>query len=151
MHKANMTAIRRLVERDDIAEMIRGKGVIEIGSYNVNGSARTAIEPVGPCFYMGIDSRPGPGVDVVGDICDAGGIPIVDVVACTDTLEHIEDWRAAVDGLNGILKPGGLLIFSVPMPGFPYHEFPHDFWRFTEDDLRGIFANCIIQIGRAHV
>jgi hypothetical protein len=59
-------------------------------------------------------------------------------------LEHAEDWRAVVRNLKGVLKVGGLLVLTCRGPGFPRHDFPGDYWRFTVDDMRKIFADSQI-------
>ncbi|MBI3813157.1 MAG: hypothetical protein HY279_01640 [Nitrospinae bacterium] len=49
-------------------EDIRGKEVIEVGSIDINGSLRYAIEIFKPAKYIGVDIQKGHGVD---QICDA--------------------------------------------------------------------------------
>ena len=68
-----------------------------------------------------------------------------DVVICTEMLEHVEDWRGAVDNLKQAVAPGGVLLLSTRAPGFPRHEFPGDYWRFTLEDLRAIFADFKVE------
>lgn len=41
----------------------------------------------------------------------------VDVVTLFDVLEHVHDPRAALDRIRGWLRPGGLLVLSVPNSG----------------------------------
>jgi 2-polyprenyl-3-methyl-5-hydroxy-6-metoxy-1,4-benzoquinol methylase len=62
-----------------------------------------------------------------------------DGIVCTEVLEHVEDWCVAIYNLRQVVKPGGFILITVPTIGFPYHEYPSDYWRFTLDDFRKIF------------
>ena len=116
---------------------VRGK-VLEVGSYDVNGSVR-------PLFknrhrfpeYTGIDMREGPGVDIVGL---ASNLPFepetFDCVVTTEMLEHDSRVWVSVQEFFRVLKPGGHVIITTRNIGFPFHEYPHDYWRFTADGLR---------------
>lgn len=57
--------------RNLTSEEIIGKRIIEIGSYDVNGSLRSIIESRDPAEYIGVDIQKGRGVDVV---CNAEDI-----------------------------------------------------------------------------
>ncbi len=52
---------------------------------------------------------------LVGDITS---IPLpagfIDVVACFETIEHVEDYEKVIDELHRVLKPDGMLIISTP-------------------------------------
>ena len=67
-----------------------------------------------------------------------------DVVISTEMLEHIPDWRAAVTNLKGVCRLGGLILITTRAPGFPLHGAPHDYWRYTVDDIREIFSDMTI-------
>jgi len=43
-----------------------------------------------------------------------------DFAVCIETLEHVQDDRRTVAELRRVLKPGGILILSVPYRGFPF-------------------------------
>jgi SAM-dependent methyltransferase len=116
---------------------VAGRRVVEVGACDVNGSARSLV--VGAASYLGVDIRPGPGVDVV---MAGENLPpaCADVLVCTETLEHVGDWRAFLEGLGRALVPGGLLVLTCRGPGFPRHDHPEDHWRFTVAHLGAAFA-----------
>ena len=49
------------------AKQVTGATVLEVGSYDVNGSVRPYIESLDPAQYLGVDAGPGPSVDRVVD------------------------------------------------------------------------------------
>ena len=134
----------RQLRRDDVA----GKDVLEVGSLDVNGSMRDVVEPLGPRSYLGVDVRPGPGVD---EICAAErlverfGRESFDVVLATEVLEHIADWRAAIRSMKTVLRPGGVALLTTCSPGFPYHGYPDDHWRFEPEVLERAFADFDVE------
>jgi len=81
------------------------------------------------------------GVDVVGD---ARQMPIasgsIDVVLCTQVLEHIREPVAVVAEIWRILKPGGTLLLTVPGI-FPQHGSPGDYWRYMPEGLTCLLQN----------
>lgn len=110
-------------------DMIKGKTVLEVGSRDVNGSLRELVERYGPASYTGIDIEDGPGVDVVldaNDVLERFGPESFDAVISTELLEHARDWRAAVQNMKGVLKPGGTLLVTTRSKGFHVHGYPWD-------------------------
>jgi predicted nucleic acid-binding Zn-ribbon protein/SAM-dependent methyltransferase len=109
------------------------KGVIvELGSQNVNGSLRR----VAPAAYeyIGIDTDPGPGVDMV--VKPGRRLPLesgsVDIVTATSAFEHDPAfWQTFVE-LCRITKPSGFVYVNAPSNG-NVHRFPRDCWRFYPD------------------
>jgi SAM-dependent methyltransferase len=63
-----------------------------------------------------------------------------DVILCSNVLEHVRDFDTAVERIHRALKPGGRAVINVPFL-FPYHDEPHDFWRFTEHALVRMLAD----------
>jgi SAM-dependent methyltransferase len=130
--------------REALAGWTKGRVVLEVGSQEVNGSFREFVEPEA-AVYIGTDITPGRGVDL---ICPAErivrtfGRGAFDLVICTELLEHVEDWRTVIRNLKIVTVIGGLIVVTTRMPGFPFHGYPDDFWRFTADDLRTMFADC---------
>ena len=141
MHASVLAWIREAVTRGEI----EGGRVLEVGSYNVNGTVRPILEAHHPAEYRGVDATSGPGVDQVVDctaLVDTFRPGSWDVVVSTEMLEHVENWRASVRNLINVVAPGGLLIITTRSPGFPYHPFPGDFWRYTCDSFQRILGNA---------
>lgn len=107
--------------------------VLDVGSYDVNGSVRKVIS--GYKEFVGIDMREGPGVDLVlngHDISRAWDKPYFDFVTCCETLEHDVNFWETVRNIRDMLKPGGWLLVTTPSINFFRHDFPSDYYRFTE-------------------
>ena len=126
MHESVLQFVSGCLYRNEV----EGKSVLEVGSYNVNGSVRGLVMAYEPLSYLGIDICEGPGVDRV--------IPIKvyygqhDLVISTEMLEHALDWSTDLAKMCALTKE--TLILTCRGPGFPRHN-PPDFWRFRRDDL----------------
>lgn len=109
--------------------------LLELGSRDVNGSPRFLFAP--PWQYLGVDMEPGPGVDLV---CSSHRLPVPSysftTVLCLEMLEHDPDPFQTMREIARVLQPGGTAVLSTRGIGFPLHEHPKDYWRFTEDGLR---------------
>jgi SAM-dependent methyltransferase len=126
---------------------IAGKDVLEVGACMDGGSMRPYFESHHPRSYVGVDIQSGPGVDVVCDAMDMHeefGENAFDIVITNELLEHIRDWRKLIHILKTVLRPGGVLIITTRSFGFPFHYAPFDFWRYEQQDMRDIFADCEI-------
>jgi len=130
---------------------VGGRRVLEVGSRDVNGGVRPLLTSLGASAYVGVDKVAGPGVDRLCDVVDLAaefGDDPFEVVVTTEMLEHVRDWRAAVANLKRVVAPGGLLVVTTRSYGFPYHEFPGDFWRYELEDMRWIFRDFeILSLG----
>lgn len=123
---------------------IAGLDVLEVGSFDINGSVRGVAEQYAPGRYVGVDIAPGPGVDVVcsaGDLVTTFGEASFDVVVTTEMLEHVPDWKLAIMQMKQVLRPGGRLILTTRSRGFHLHGYPADYWRFSTEDMGEIFAD----------
>jgi hypothetical protein len=99
--------------------------VLECGSYNVNGSVRGLFAAR---EYVGLDWRPGPGVDVVSLVHEYKPGRRFDTVISTEMLEHDPHWRESVQRMIELVKGrtpfglGGTLIITCAAPGRGEHE-----------------------------
>jgi len=120
--------VRATAETFDLPEPI-----LEVGAYQVAG--QHAIADLRPLFpgkkYIGLDKRPGPGVDCVADVealPQAAGS--VGSVIAISTFEHVPRFWRAFEEIFRVLRPDGALLVACPFY-FYIHAFPNDYWRFT--------------------
>jgi SAM-dependent methyltransferase len=118
---------------------VEGATVLEVGSYDFNGSVRPAVEALGVASYLGVDQSAGPRVDEVCDATDLARLGEFDVVISTEMLEHVKAWEPVMHHLAAAVKPGGWLVLTTRSIGFPYHAYPDDFWRYSLDGLAAIY------------
>ena len=96
--------------------------------------------------YVGVDLEPGDGVDVVLDLTEPleeidaalGGMRF-GTIFCLSVLEHCRRPFAMAENLTRLLRPEGKLVVAVPF-AFKYHAYPSDYWRFTPEGIRELFA-----------
>lgn len=128
---------------------IKGNKILEIGSYDVNGSIRSIIESLNPLEYTGIDILEGPGVDLVCSaekLLNCFPVESFDVVISTEMIEHVKDYKKAISNIKNICTKGGIILLTTRSYGFPYHPSPTDFWRFEIEDMENIFSDCEILV-----
>jgi SAM-dependent methyltransferase len=63
----------------------------------------------------------------------------VNVVLCTETLEHVLDTRRFLAETARCLVPGGTLLLTVPFSA-RWHFIPYDYWRFTPSCLNHLLT-----------
>ena len=86
-----------------------------------------------------------PQATIVADLTQGDGIPSdsFDCFILTQTLPFIFDVHAALSHACRLLKPGGVLLCTVPASGRISYEddgIDGDYWRFTEASIRRLFA-----------
>ena len=85
-----------------------------------------------------------PETTIVADLASGDGIPgeTFDCVICTQTLQLVYDVRSAIRTLHRILRPGGVLLATVPgisqISRFDMDRWG-DYWRFSSTSARGLF------------
>jgi SAM-dependent methyltransferase len=117
------------------------------------------------CQYIGLDPYPGTKADIVRDAWDSG-LPdgSMDGVILNQSLEHISDPVSTIQEIERVLKPGGLVLVTVPET-MRNHGLPLslqeakieninatvlsfwnvDYWRFTKFGLVYLFKNFRIE------
>src|SRR5581483_3713872 len=90
--------------------------------------------------YVGVDVVDNPAADLRGSV---EALPVedasFDVVLCTQVLEHCDDPAQAVRELHRVTRPGGRVLASTHGVQV-YHPSPVDYWRWTHEGLRRLFA-----------
>lgn len=87
---------------------------------------------------VGIDMRPGPGVDVVADLEQAQDLGKFDHVECTSVLEHAKrPWLLAAN-LERLMSKGATLYVTVPF-NWRVHSHPDDYFRMSISAVRSVF------------
>ena len=146
---------RAFLEECLTKDLIEGARVLNVGC-KFDFWTKKACEDLGVLTYDGMDIEDGQDVTIIADICLYPQYPPYDVVICTNTLEHIEDWRNAVHAMKVLTKVGGHLLISVPSSDGPgnikgYHGYPSDYWRFSGEDLAGMVLDMeIIRYTHTH-
>ncbi|MFM9914934.1 MAG: methyltransferase domain-containing protein [Rhizobacter sp.] len=136
MHSSSLQHVRQLVHQHLSDKSILK--VIDIGSYDVNGSYKPMFVRDG-WTYTGVDLAAGPNVDVV--LLSPYRLPFpsysVDVIVSGQAFEHVEFFWLTWLEMVRVLKPGGLIFLLAPSRG-PEHRFPQDCWRFYPDGYRAL-------------
>jgi SAM-dependent methyltransferase len=111
--------------------------ILEVGSYHCDGQADIAdLRSLFPGRrYIGIDARPGPGVDQIANV---EALPYPDAsfgtVLALETFEHVAHFWRGFEEVRRVLRPDGALLVSSPFY-FHIHAHPNDYWRFTPEAL----------------
>ncbi len=95
------------------------KKVLEIGSWDVNGSVRSNFSN---CDYIGVDIAEGTGVDLVSkgeDLTLADNE--FDVVISCECFEHNFEWVKTFNNMIRMLKPDGLCVVTCATLGRSEH------------------------------
>lgn len=111
-----------------------------MGSRNINGSVKDFIQK--PEEFTGIDFINGVDVDIVMNAHDlAKKFPpsTFDLITCCETLEHDINFWDTVKHMRRLVKPGGWLYISTPGINFFKHDYPSDYYRFTEEVYKDFF------------
>jgi hypothetical protein len=119
VHVEAYDAVDRMITASGIDRTGQWTG-LDIGGRNVNGSARGLLPAT---RWTGLDSTPGPGVDIVADARHWVVDRLVDVVLCTEVFEHVQDWWLIPVTAREALDPAGpgLVLFTCASTGRPPH------------------------------
>lgn len=141
LNAARMRATRAL-----IAEHARGR-VLDVGCGHMpfRGDALRVAD-----VYEGFDvERRTEGVTHVGNAEAMPEIPSAsyDTVFSFEVLEHLPHPQRAVAEMARVLRPGGVLLVSVPHLS-RLHEEPHDYFRYTVYGLRTMLGDAGLEVER---
>ena len=145
MHISSLEHVDRLV-RTHLADR-SALEVIDIGSYDVNGSYKQFFAKHPGWKYRGVDLTSGPNVDVV--LTSPYRLPFasysVDVVVSGQAFEHVEYFWLTWLEMARVLRPGGLIFLLAPSRG-PEHRYPQDCWRFYPDGYRALAKYAALEL-----
>lgn len=148
--ESNLTWVREHLQPEDVVL----KDVLEVGSRCWPFPPDiTRDEPVitdylrslCPASLIGTDILAGKNVTQVlaaENLVQHFGMWSFDTVVCLEVLEHVERWQLAVENMLAVLKPLGAIYLTTRMPGYPRHDYPHDFWRFDRATMSMMFGAC---------
>jgi SAM-dependent methyltransferase len=90
---------------------------------------------------LDLDEETGPGV-IKGDITNCPEVEsgTFDAIISVDVFEHIKQPWLAASEIVRLLRPGGFTYHST-LFSWRYHPCPVDYWRYTPDALRFLFAD----------
>jgi SAM-dependent methyltransferase len=93
--------------------------IIEIGSYDVNGSVRQFFNSPN---YSGVDLIEGPGVDIVceGDKVDHPD-GLYDIALSCECFEHNPQWAETFQNMHRMTKDGGIVLVTCATTGRAEH------------------------------
>lgn len=142
-----LAAVRRLIDlqagsiwRDLAGELATVDGLV----LDVGCGAQPFRPLLGPSArYLGIDTTDAKrdfGYEIPDTVYFEGNSwPVesesVDVVLCTETLEHVLEPSTLLAEAHRALVGGGRLLLTVPFAA-RWHFVPNDYWRFTPSSLR---------------
>lgn len=112
--------------------------IVEVGSFQVPGQEHLSDlrRFVPGRRYVGLDLRPGRGVDRLGSVEE---LPFetgsVGTVFALSTFEHVRHFWRGFDEVRRVLMPGGMFLVCCPFH-FQIHNHPSDYWRFTPEALK---------------
>lgn len=83
-----------------------------------------------------------PGSTWVTDLTRADQVPseIYDNIICTQTLQYVNDPRAAIRHLHRMLRPGGVLLVTLPVISKRIGDWNDCWWGFTSVSAAGLFG-----------
>jgi SAM-dependent methyltransferase len=142
-------SVLRFVQGQAQLHDLASRSVLEVGSFNVNGSVRRFF--TGP--YVGIDMQAGPGVDIVMNAHELNTLRVdtldghvinstFDVIVCTEMLEHDDAPWLSLREMAAVCRDDGYLLLTCRgydwRGCFPVHGYPMDLWRFSCDGVRAL-------------
>lgn len=139
-------AARVKATRAVIAEHARGR-VLDVGCGHMPFRSFT-LQHASAYEGFDIEART-PGVTHIGNAEAMTDIPAdaYDTLLNFEVLEHLPHPQRAVAEFARVLKPGGMLLITVPHLS-RLHEEPHDYFRYTTYGLRTMLSDAGLEVVR---
>jgi SAM-dependent methyltransferase len=151
MHRSSMYRMKWFVE-NYVSKIKKEKiKILDIGSYNVNGSYKQFFND-NKYEYTGLDIEAGSNVDIVlSNPYDWSSIDTdsYDVIITGQTFEHTEFFWITISEMTRVLKKDGLLCIIVPNKQRE-HRYPVDCYRFFTDGMVALARYVSLEVLHAH-
>lgn len=136
MHTSTMIRMKWFIDH-----YVKGEGakVLDVGSYDVNGSYKKLFDGMN-VHYVGLDIEAGPNVDVVMKSpysWDNLKDDEFDYIISGQAFEHIEYPWLTIKEIYKKLKPGGIVCIIAPSSA-PEHKYPYDCYRYYADGFSAL-------------
>lgn len=119
MHAEILDFLKKAREEAEVPVSLELLRVVEFGAYDLNGSPRELFP--GAASYIGIDWRPGKGVNLVS-LNHLAPVEQADIVLCCQVLEHDPYWEQTLRKAASLIREGGWLFCTWAGPGYVPHE-----------------------------
>lgn len=136
MHTSTMIRMKWFIDHYVKRE---GAKVLDVGSYDVNGSYKKLFDGLN-IRYVGLDIEAGPNVDVVMESpysWDNLEDDEFDYIISGQAFEHIEYPWLTIKEIYKKLKTGGVVCIIAPNSA-PEHKYPFDCYRYYADGFRAL-------------
>ena len=150
MHKSSMLRMEWFA--NTYIENANQLDVLDVGSFDVNGSYKSIFIEREVKSYTGLDMVDGPNVDIVPKSAYKWReikTESYDVVISGQALEHVEFFWVLFSEMVRVTKKGGIICVIVPN-GFDEHRYPVDCWRFFTDGMIAMARYFKLEIMNAH-
>ena len=161
MHKGNGIVMKKLINRELFPTRLEDPlTVVDIGSYDVNGTLKRFMPP--KWKYIGLDIVPGPNVDRI--IEDVYTFPVeddsIDLVVSSDCFLYVRNPFKLMESTYKCLKPGGVVIICASYEArigimghseeiSPYNDVEYDCWRILKYGMLALLEDSGFKVIKA--
>lgn len=138
MHDNSMKIMEAFVKEYNIQK----ETVVDVGAYDINGTYKSLFPKA---KYIGVDTAPGPNVDIVIGSDEWKDLKDIDYVISGQTLEHVANRPEFMAGIFDILKVGGILCIIAPSAG-EAHYYPIFTGNVSETEMRELVTTAGFEV-----